>query len=161
MHNKQTNKRSCFFDFCLRGEQSGRLCWKRVFSTFLYKAFSVEMPETSFLKCNKPKGWWTANRKYFFSHFDLIGCESSKRCAKLTILKIKVMIRVYKWRQKIPWVQFAGNDISNYGLISNTHGARDQNIIFMKNSNFFLESVVERPCAKTPIYFGNFVQFNE
>ena len=37
-----------------------------VFSTFWYKAFSVEMPETSFSEYNKPKGWWTSNGKYFF-----------------------------------------------------------------------------------------------
>jgi hypothetical protein len=34
------------------------------------------------------------------------------------------------------------NDISNYGLISNKNGARDQKIILMKNFNVFLESAV-------------------
>jgi hypothetical protein len=49
----------------------------------------------------------------------------------MTILEIKVKIR-----------KFAGNDISNYGLIFNTHSAKDQIIILMKNFNFFLESAV-------------------
>jgi hypothetical protein len=77
-----------------------------------------------------------------FLNFALIGCKSTKKCAKMTILKIKVIIRKFKCRQKIPWVLFAGNDISNYGLIFNTHSARDQIIILMKNLNFFLESAV-------------------
>ena len=55
---------------------------------------------------------------------------------------MKVRIRQFKCHQKIPWVRFAENDISNYGLISNRNGARDQKLILMKNFNFFLESAV-------------------
>jgi hypothetical protein len=62
-----------------------------------------------------------------------------KKCAKITILK-KVIIRKFKCHQKTPWVRFAGNDISNYGLILDTYGARDQNKILMKNFQFFQES---------------------
>jgi hypothetical protein len=77
-----------------------------------------------------------------YLNFALIGCKSTKKCAKMTILKIKVMIRKFKCHQKIPWVLFAGTDISNYGLILNTHSARGQIIILMKNFIFFLESAV-------------------
>jgi hypothetical protein len=38
---------------------------------------------------------------------------------------------------KDSWIRFAGNDISNYGLIFNTFGARDQNLIFIKKLKFF------------------------
>jgi hypothetical protein len=44
-----------------------------------------------------------------------------------------VRSKKYECQQKIPWVRFAGNDISNYGLISNRNGARDQKIILMKS----------------------------
>jgi hypothetical protein len=54
-----------------------------------------------------------------FLNFCLIGCESTKKCAKSTILNIKVRIRKYKCHQKIPWIRFAGIDISNYGIIYN------------------------------------------
>ena len=55
---------------------------------------------------------------------------------------MKVRIRKFNYHQKIPWVLFAGNDKSNFGLILNRNGARDQKIILMKNLNFFLESAV-------------------
>ena len=77
-----------------------------------------------------------------FSNFDLIGCESTKKCEKSTILNIKVEIRKFKCHQNIPWVRLAGTDISNYGLILNRNGARDQKIIMMKKFNFILESAV-------------------
>jgi hypothetical protein len=51
------------------------------------------------------------------------GCKSTKKCAKSTILNMKVRIRQFKCHQKIPWVRFVGNDISNYGLILNRNGA--------------------------------------
>jgi hypothetical protein len=44
---------------------------------------------------------------------------------------MKVRIRQFKCHQKIPWVRFAGNDISNYGLILNTADSR-------KKINFFI-----------------------
>ena len=50
---------------------------------------------------------------------------------------MKVRIRQFKSHQKIPWVRFAGNDISNYGLILNRNGARNQKIILMKKFIFF------------------------
>jgi hypothetical protein len=38
-----------------------------------------------------------------------------------------VKVRKYKCHPKIPWIPwFAGNDISNYGLILNKNGAKDQ-----------------------------------
>ena len=46
---------------------------------------------------------------------------------------MKVRIRKFNYHQKIPWVRFAGNDKSNFGLILNRNGARDQKIILMKN----------------------------
>ena len=58
------------------------------------------------------------------------------------MLNMKMRIRKFKCHQKIPWVRFAGNDISNYGLILNRNGARDQKIIFMKNFILFLEPAV-------------------
>ena len=61
----------------------------------------------------------------------------SKKCAKSRILNMIGMIREYKWRQKISCVRFAENDISNYDLILNTHGARDQKIIKIKKFIFF------------------------
>jgi hypothetical protein len=39
-----------------------------------------------------------------FLNFALIGCKSIKKCAKMTILKIKVIIRKFKCHQNIPWV---------------------------------------------------------
>jgi hypothetical protein len=42
---------------------------------------------------------------------------------------MKVIIRKFKCHQKISWVRFAGNNISNYGLILNRNGARNQIII--------------------------------
>jgi hypothetical protein len=73
-----------------------------------------------------------------FSNFDLIGCKSTKKSAKSTILNMKVRIRKFKCQQTIPWIRFAENDISNYGLILNRNGARDQKIILMKKFNFLL-----------------------
>ena len=99
-------------------------------------SFSPYFKTTSFSECNKPKGWWARCCKYFFE----FGCKSTKKCAKSTILNMKVRIRKFKCHQKIPWVRFAGNDISNYGLILNRNGARDQKIILMKKFIFFLES---------------------
>jgi hypothetical protein len=60
----------------------------------------------------------------------------------MTILKIEVIIRKFKCHQQIPRIWFAGNDISNYGLILNTYGARDQNKILVKNFKFFLKFAV-------------------
>jgi hypothetical protein len=45
-----------------------------------------------------------------------------------------VIIRKFKCHQKIYWVWFAGHDISNYGLILNTYGARDKKKNLMKKS---------------------------
>ena len=44
----------------------------------------------------------------------------------------ELVARPYRTSQ-IPWILFARNDIGNYGLISNTNGARDQNIIYAEN----------------------------
>jgi hypothetical protein len=56
-----------FFDFCLRGQQFGWMCQKKVFfRRFDKKAFSVKRQETLFSECNKTKGWWTLNLSYFF-----------------------------------------------------------------------------------------------
>jgi hypothetical protein len=74
-----------------------------------------------------------------FFEFD---CKKTKKCAKSKILNMNMRIRQFKCHQKIPWVQFAGNDISNYGLIFNKNGAKDKKIILMKKFNFFLESAV-------------------
>jgi hypothetical protein len=51
-----------------------------------------------------------------FLNFALINCKSTKKCAKMTILKIKVIIRKFQCHQKIPWVWFAENNISNCGF---------------------------------------------
>jgi hypothetical protein len=72
-----------------------------------------------------------------FLNFGLIGCKSTKKCAKSKILNIKVRIRKSKYHQKIPCIRFAGNDISNYGLIFNTNSARAQNEIFIEKAYFF------------------------
>jgi hypothetical protein len=71
-----------------------------------------------------------------FSNFDLIDCKSTKKCAKSTILNMKVRIRKFKCHQKIPWIRLAGNDISNYGLILNKNRAKDQKIILMEKFIF-------------------------
>jgi hypothetical protein len=63
---------------------------------------------------------------------------------EIKILNIKVKSRKHLCHQKIPWIRFAGNNISNYGLILNTNSARDQNEIFIKNSNCFLEPALLR-----------------
>jgi hypothetical protein len=57
--------------------------------------------------------------------YEYIFAQSWKKCAKSTILNMKVRIRKFKCHQKIPWIRFAGNDISNYCLILNRNGARD------------------------------------
>ncbi len=75
-----------------------------------------------------------------FFNFGLIGCKSTKKYAKSTILNIKVKIRKFKCHQKIPCLQFSGNDISNYGLIFNTKSAREQNEIFIEKPYFFSRS---------------------
>jgi hypothetical protein len=122
------------FNFCLRALQLGRMCRKRV----IFRRFDISL----FLwKCQKRL---TYHLGCIFSNFGLIGCKSTKKCAKMTILKLKVIIRKFKCHQKIPWVWFAGKDINNYGLILNTNGARDQNKILMKNSKYFLESAVSK-----------------
>ena len=79
-----------------------------------------------------------------------------KKCAKSTILNIEVIIRKYKWHQKIPWVRFAVNFISNCGLILDTNGARDQNIIFIKNSikNYLFSRIC---CVQNHIIVANIV----
>ena len=66
---------------------------------------------------------------------------------------MKVRIRKFNYHQKIPWVRFAGNDKSNFGLILNRNGARDQKIILMKNFNLFLESAVFKILLQLLILF--------
>jgi hypothetical protein len=125
-----------FFLFLSQSAKIGSTVSKNgVFSTFWYKGFSVEMPETSFLEYRKLKvshiSVWL-----WFMNFGLIGCKSTNKCAKMK----RVTVGKYKCHQKIPWVWFGGTNISNFCLILNTYGARDQNIILMKNFNFFLGS---------------------
>jgi hypothetical protein len=118
------------------------MCRKKV----VFRRFDIRL----FLwKCQKRHFWnigssrcLTYHLGCIFSNFGLIGCKSTKKFAKMTILKLKVIIRKFKCHQKILWVWFAGNNINNYGLILNTNGARDQNKILMKNSKCFLESAV-------------------
>jgi hypothetical protein len=73
-------------------------------------------------------------------NFGLIGSKSRKKCAKSTILNIKVKIKKSKCQQKIPCTRFDGDDISSYGLIFNTNSAREHNEIFIEKPYFFLES---------------------
>jgi hypothetical protein len=47
-----------------------------------------------------------------------------KKSSKSTILNVLVIIRKFKCHQKISSVRFAGNDMSNYGLILNTADSR-------------------------------------
>jgi hypothetical protein len=98
-------------------------------------------------KCQKRHFWNITSPKVGehriqsnFLNFGLIGCISTKNCAKSKILNIKVRIRKSKYHQKIPCIRFAETDISNYGLIFNTNSARDQNEIFIEKPYFFLES---------------------
>ena len=58
-------------------------------------------------------------------------------------------IRKYKCHQKIPWIRFAGNDISNYGPIFNTADSR-------KKIEFFTLFVLKiRPFLNTILYDEN------
>jgi hypothetical protein len=88
----------------------------------------VEVPETSFseyyiLNITNPRvGEHRMGSTYL--NFGLIGCKSTKKCAKSKNLNKKVRIRKSKCHQKIPCLRFAGNDISNYGLIFNTADSR-------------------------------------
>ena len=59
-----------------------------------------------------------------FLNLSLIGCKSTKKCAKLKIFNIKLRIRKSKCHQRIPCIRFTGNDISNYCLIFNTTDPR-------------------------------------
>ena len=129
--------RSYFFRFRPQGPAIGSKVTKNgIFETFCLKAFSVEKLEMPFLEYKSLNVSRRVSRNCF-SNFYHIGCQSWENCAKMTILRIKVIIRKFKCHQKIPWVCFAGNDISNYGLIFNTYSAREQIIILMKNFNFF------------------------
>ena len=87
-----------FFEFCLRGRQSGRMCRKRVFFDVLIHGFFCGIARNS-------NGWnirRSMGREYgmgsTFSNFGLIDCKSTK---KSTILNIKVILRKYKCHQKI------------------------------------------------------------
>jgi hypothetical protein len=112
-----------FFRFLSQGPAIGSNVPKNgVYSTFWYKVFSVEMPETSFLKYKKLNVSYISPWLYF----------SGKKCAKMTSLIIEVIIRKSKCHQKIPWVWFDGNDISNYGLILTTANFRKKIKIFTK-----------------------------
>jgi hypothetical protein len=102
---------------------------KGVFRRF-DKAFSVEMQETSFLE--EAQGVLHITLVVVYRISAWLAVNRQKKCAKMTILKLLMT----------PWICFAGNYISNYGLILNTYGARDQNKILMKNFKFFLESAV-------------------
>jgi hypothetical protein len=88
-----------------------------------------------------------------FLKVGLIGCKSTKKCAKSTILNIKVEIRKFKCPQKFPCIRFSGNDTSNYGVIFNTNDAREQNEIFIENFIFVLESAVLKMRPKLLIWF--------
>jgi hypothetical protein len=81
------------------------------------------MQETSFSYVTSPRSGEHRIGRTFLT-LRLIGCKSTKKCAKSTILNMKVRIRKFKCHKKIPWVRFAGNDISNYGLILNTADSR-------------------------------------
>jgi hypothetical protein len=67
-----------------------------------------------------------------FSNFGLIGCKSSKKCAKFPILSLTVKIRKYECHQNISWVWFAEDDISNYGLILNTADSSEKLKVLIK-----------------------------
>jgi hypothetical protein len=134
--------RSCFFRFLPQGSAIQlNVPKKGVFRRFHKRLFLWKCKKRHFRNVTSPKG--DEHRiESTFSNFDLISCKSTKKCAKSTILNIKVIIRKFKCHQTIPWVQFAETDISNYGLILNRNGARDEKIILMKKFNFFLESAV-------------------
>jgi hypothetical protein len=91
-----------------------------------------------------------------FLNFGLIGCKSTKKCAKSTIFNIKVKIRKSKCHQKIPYIRFSGNNISNYGLIFKTNSAREQNEIFIEKPFFFLESAVDNWPSIIGLFFTHF-----
>jgi hypothetical protein len=121
-----------FLDFCLRGQQSGRICRKRVFFwRFDTRLFLWKCQKRHFRNITSPR---VSEHRMgsLFLNFGVIGCKSTKTCAKLKILNIKVRIRKSKCHQKIPCIQFAGNDISNYGLIFNTTDSRKKIGFFYK-----------------------------
>jgi hypothetical protein len=89
-----------------------------------------------------------------FFNFGLIGCKSTKKCAKSTTLKVKVCIRKCKCHQKIPWAWFAENHIGNQGLISNRNGARDKKAILIKNFIFSRIRCVQNQTLVANIYYS-------
>ena len=123
-------------------QQSRWMCRKRGFIDVLIKSFFLwKCQKCHFRNVTSPRGDEHQIGRIFLN-CGLIGFISTKKGAKSTIQNIKVGIKKFKCHQKIPWVRFAGNDITNYGLILNRNGAREQKIILMKKFNFFLESVV-------------------
>jgi hypothetical protein len=120
--------RFCFFRFLPQGSAIWLNVPKRVFFRRFDKRFFLwKCKKRHFRNVTSPKsGEHRIGRT--FLNFRLIGCKSSKKCAKSTIVNTKVRIRNFKCHQKIPWVRFAGNDISNYGLILITNCARAQTV---------------------------------
>jgi hypothetical protein len=109
---------------------------KGVFRRFDTRIFLWKCPKRHFWNIGSSR-CLTYHLGCSFANFGLIGCKSTKKCAKSTILNIKVKVKKSKCHQKIPCIRFAGNDISNYGLIFNTDSAKAQNKIFIEKTLFF------------------------
>jgi hypothetical protein len=126
--------RAIFFDFCLRGQQSGWICRKMVlFRRFDTRLFLWKCQKRHFRNITSPRVGEHRMGSTFLN-FGLIDCKSTKKCAKSKILNIKVRIRKSQCHQKISCIRFAGNDISNYGLIFNTADSRQKQGFFINIS---------------------------
>jgi hypothetical protein len=120
------------------------------FSRFLLQGSGIwlNMPKNGVFRCfDKRLFLWKCQKCHFrnitssrvgehrtgstFLNFGLIGCKSTKKCAKSNILNIKVRIRNSNCHQNISCIRFAQNDISNYGLIFNITDSRKQNRVFL------------------------------
>jgi hypothetical protein len=73
------------------------------FGRFDKRLFLWKCQKRNFRNVTSPKGGEHRIGRTFLN-FALIGCKSTKKCAKMTILKIKVIIRKFKCHSKIPWV---------------------------------------------------------
>jgi hypothetical protein len=87
--------RFCFFRILPQG--SG------IWLNFDKKLFLWKCQKRQFQNVTSPRGDDYRIGRYFLN-FALIGYKSTKKCAKMTILRIKVVIRKFKCHQKIPWV---------------------------------------------------------
>jgi hypothetical protein len=84
---------SCFFDFYLRGQQSGWMCRKTMFfRRFDKRLFLWKCQKRHFRNVTNPRGGEHRIGRTFLN-FCLTGCKSTKKCAKSTSLNMKVRIR--------------------------------------------------------------------